>query len=82
MGKRLQRVSSFQKENAHLFRVSNRKVGVKKCPLSSFHFLDPQHERETPKKKTDNNTNTLNTNTFVHIIILSRDDDDEKEEEY
>ena len=52
MGKRLQRVSvSFQKENAHLFRVSNRKVGVKKCPLSSFHFLDPQHERETPKKK-------------------------------
>ena len=78
MGKILQRVSSFQKENAHLFRVSNRKVGVKKCPLSSFHFLDPQHERETPKKRQ---ITTTTTTTLLYTSLLSRDDDD-KEEEY
>tara|TARA_Y100000994_G_scaffold54985_1_gene44404 strand:- start:557 stop:793 length:237 start_codon:yes stop_codon:yes gene_type:complete len=78
VGKILQRVSSFQKENAHLFRVSNRKVGVKKCPLSSFHFLDPQHERETPKKKQ---ITTTTTTTLLYTSLLSRDDDD-KEEEY
>jgi|TARA_B100001540_G_C15745020_1_gene614095 hypothetical protein len=79
VGKILQRVSSFQKENAHLFRVSNRKVGVKKCPLSSFHFLDPQHERETPKKKQI--TTPTTTPTLLYTSLLSRDDDD-KEEEY
>ena len=74
--KRLQRVSSFKKKT-HIFRFQIERSGSK-CPLSPFHFLDPQRERDPEKKQI---TTPTPTPTLLYTSLLSRDDDD-KEEEY